>query len=93
MKMNKPLSIEEWLEANHKVLLSIDEKLTKKGQPVLADLGLINTRDLCLLLAITEKTVAGWRKRDEIRYTKKGRRYYYLLADVKAMLHAGFTRK
>ena len=85
--------MEEWLEACHDLLLCIYKKLDKDPKPALADLGLINTRDLCLMLGISTKTAALYRKTGELRFIKKFGRYYYLLEDVRKMMLDAFGRK
>jgi hypothetical protein len=91
MKTNNPLTLEEWLEKISGQMGQIIKALEAK-KLTLADLGLIDTHDLCLLLNITPRTVANWRKTGEIRFSKKGGRYYYKISDIKEMMEEGFQR-
>jgi len=88
----KPITIEEWLEAIHKELAAIKEQL-KKNELTMQDLGVIDTYDLCRLLNISARTAATMRENGTLRFTKIGARYYYKIDDIKAMLQEGFARQ
>ncbi len=88
----KPTTTEEWLEAIYHVETDIRDMLKAK-KITLADLDLIDTDGVCKLLNVSARTVANYRKSGELRFSKRGGRYYYLISDIRDMIMKDFDRR
>ena len=51
----------------------------------------LDTEELCIAMNISKRTAQVWRSKNVIAFSKIGRKYYYKLSDIKALLDKNYV--
>lgn len=70
-------------------LKTIESILLKSGNP--AEKSILTKKDLMAYLEVSESHLYRWRKNGKLKYSKHGRKYFYLFEDVRQFIKSGIS--